>query len=175
MSSLRRLPNSPYYIVCGNGVTSRHSTFGSDCLHEMSNVGMRPHWNFAATDQRGVTRPAMVRCDIGAYEFRPESFIFASISTGVGPNVILQGTGVPDQTFRLQAASNLFGDWKDIASGTVSPSGRFQITTGLRQWGHFTVCGNGVTSRHSTFGSDCLHEMSNVGMRPHWNFEHHRQ
>ena len=80
-----------------------------------------------ATDQRGVARPALLHCDIGAYEFLPDSFAFTSISVNAS-SLTLHGTGIPGQSFRLQASLD-FSGWADVGSGVVSPSGEFQILT----------------------------------------------
>jgi hypothetical protein len=91
--------------------------------------------NCPKTDQRGMTRPALLHCDIGAYEFFPDSFAFTSISAN-GGSLTLRGSGIPGQSFHLQASSD-FSGWADVGSGVVLPSGEFQILTSITAGSQF--------------------------------------
>ncbi len=87
-----------------------------------------------AVDQRGVTRPALSHCDIGAYELVPDFFYITSITQPTGATLRIRGMGVPSQSFQLQASPS-FANWEEVVSGIVSPTGWFQVeTTNGSQW-----------------------------------------
>ena len=58
-----------------------------------------------ATDQRGRPRPALVGCDIGAFEVQPEFWLFSFKSTGL-QTFRLRGIGLPGAGFRLQTSDD---------------------------------------------------------------------
>jgi hypothetical protein len=81
-----------------------------------------------SVDQRGVIRPQLSHPDIGAYELVPDFYFIRSMQASGASALDVRGIGVPLQAFRLLASENLL-DWVDVAAGTVSPVGRFQLQT----------------------------------------------
>ena len=82
-----------------------------------------------ATDQRGVARPQGAAVDVGAYEFR---FTIPQI-TGAkllpGSNFWLKSCGLSNQTYTLQASSNL-RDWIDLTNLVADAAGVCEFVEG---------------------------------------------
>jgi hypothetical protein len=82
-----------------------------------------------AIDQRGLPRPAAVRCDIGAYEEQPHLFVIQSLER-TGDQVLLRGRGALSASFRVQASTELIS-WQEAGAGTVGVDGTFEIFSPL--------------------------------------------
>ena len=79
-------------------------------------------------DQRGVLRPQITACDIGAYELCPDYFYIRSFTpTGPGQFTIW-GVGIPLLPFTLLASADLV-TWEKVAQGTVTTNGLVEIVT----------------------------------------------
>ena len=87
-----------------------------------------------ATDQRGVARPQGPGVDIGAFEFQYIP-VFTQATLQGATNCLLQMAGLlPNQTFTLQASSNLI-NWSTLTSFTAWTNGMFQLTDPMqRNW-----------------------------------------
>jgi hypothetical protein len=81
--------------------------------------------NCAPVDQRGVSRPAHGRCDIGAFELVLNDFTLTSITKGTVA-VTLQGQGPPGVEFTIQGSSR-FEQWDHLADASVQTSGLFHV------------------------------------------------
>jgi hypothetical protein len=77
------------------------------------------------TDQRGVGRPQLGGCDIGAFEL-PDGFYILAIQRTGPQSYRLSGLGIPNQSFRVESTESL-GNWMDATSGVVDSQGRFGI------------------------------------------------
>ena len=81
-----------------------------------------------AVDQRGLFRPSLGRCDIGAYEFGASSFRIAAIEPVEGAQVRIRGVGLANQAYSLRGSADL-ANWQTVGGGTVSAEGQFEILT----------------------------------------------
>ena len=77
------------------------------------------------TDQRGIIRPQLGECDIGAYELPDGFYILALQDTGPD-TFLLNGLGIPNQSYRVEFSGNLT-NWMDAASGFTGPDGRVSV------------------------------------------------
>lgn len=92
-----------------------------------------------STDQRGQPRPfdfaSMTNAtggdgsDIGAFELNPQAR-FVSIAALTNRSILLQGLGISNFTYTIQAATNLIPliHWTNISASTASPTGSFSVT-----------------------------------------------
>jgi len=85
------------------------------------------------TDQRGVVRPQLGDCDIGAFEL-PDGFYILALQSAGPDSFHLSGLGIPSQSFRVEFSGNL-SNWMDTASGVVDSGGLFgvEVDRGLQQ------------------------------------------
>jgi hypothetical protein len=77
------------------------------------------------TDQRGVSRPQLGGCDIGAFELVDGFYVLAIQRTGP-QSYRLSGLGIPNQSFRVEASES-FGNWVNAASGAADSHGQFGL------------------------------------------------
>ena len=85
------------------------------------------------TDQRGVVRPQLGECDIGAFEL-PDAFYILALQSAGHDSFHLSGLGIPNQGFRVEFSGSL-SNWMDAASGFTGPDGLFsvEVDRGLQQ------------------------------------------
>ena len=84
------------------------------------------------TDQRGVSRPQLGGCDIGAFEL-PYAFQILAFQRAGPDDYLLSGLGIPNRSFRVEATESL-KNWVEVASGVVDSQGRFvvEVDAGLQ-------------------------------------------
>ena len=82
--------------------------------------------NCPATDQRGVSRPQRLHCDIGAYELDGSPYRITYLGRIAPERVVVLGVGPPGRTVTAQSSSD-FVHWTDLGSAVVSPTGAFEI------------------------------------------------
>jgi hypothetical protein len=85
------------------------------------------------TDQRGVSRPQLGHCDIGAFEL-PDGFYILALQDAGPDSFHLRGLGIPNRSYRVEFSGNL-SNWMDAASGFTGPDGLFsvEVDRGLQQ------------------------------------------
>jgi hypothetical protein len=77
------------------------------------------------TDQRGVSRPQLAHCDIGAVEFIGLIYLHGQLSWADREHVILRGIGKPGSRVIVQHCPDL-SRWTDVAETVVAEDGSFE-------------------------------------------------